>query len=102
MSPCQLPLAMLLPRINVGSLKRILEHLGEPTTSPPIASARGPPHGEKDFDPHESTEGTDLSERAASESQGQGMALLGAPRTQRTGRRRSIQGWLLYTTPTRA
>ena len=27
-----------------GSIQRILEHLGEPTRPPPIASARGPPH----------------------------------------------------------
>jgi len=47
---------------EVGSLKRILEHLGEPTTPPPIASARGPPHREEDFDPHQGTEGIDLRE----------------------------------------
>jgi hypothetical protein len=35
---------------EVGSHKRILEHLGEPTTLPLIASARAPPHREEDFD----------------------------------------------------
>ena len=34
-----------------GSIQRILEHLGEPTRPPPIASARGPPH--EDFDRYE-------------------------------------------------
>lgn len=32
------------------SLQRLLEHLGESTQPPPIAPARGPPHGEEDFD----------------------------------------------------
>jgi hypothetical protein len=47
---------------EVGSIQRILEPLAEPTTPPPIASARGPPHGEEGFDPREGTEGTDRSE----------------------------------------
>ena len=36
-----------------GSIQRILEHIREPTRLPPIASARGPPHGEVDFDRRE-------------------------------------------------
>jgi hypothetical protein len=36
-----------------GSIQRILEHLGELTRPTPIASARGPPHGELDFDQRE-------------------------------------------------
>ena len=44
---------------EVGSLKRVLEHIGEPPTPSPIAAARGPPHWEEDFDPRE---GTDRSE----------------------------------------
>jgi hypothetical protein len=47
---------------EVGSLKSILEHLSEPATPPPIASARGPSGREEDFSPSEGTEGTDLSE----------------------------------------
>ncbi|MGH8586166.1 MAG: hypothetical protein ACREWE_08305 [Gammaproteobacteria bacterium] len=63
-----------------GSITRILAYLGEPTKAPYIAPAgRGPPW-EEDFDTREG--GTfALSERATSESQGQGVALLGAPRT---------------------
>jgi hypothetical protein len=34
-----------------GSIQRILEHLGEPTRSPLIASARGP--SQEDFDRYE-------------------------------------------------
>ncbi len=34
---------------EVGSIQRLLEHLGEPTQPPPTAPARGPPHWE-DFD----------------------------------------------------
>ena len=36
-----------------GSIQQILEHLGEPTPPPPIASAHGPPHGKADFDRRE-------------------------------------------------
>ncbi len=35
------------------SIRRILEHLGEPIRPPPIVSARGPPPGEVDFDRRE-------------------------------------------------
>ena len=57
-------------------------YLGEPTQPPRVApAARGPPDGEEDFDTREGDTFA-LSERAASESQGQGVALLGARRTQ--------------------
>ena len=62
------------------SIARIVAYLGEPTQAPHIAPAACGPPWEKDFEPRQ---GTDLSERAASESQGQGVALLGARRTQR-------------------
>ena len=45
---------------DMASIQRSLEPLAEPITPPPIASARGPPHGEEEFDPREDTEGTDL------------------------------------------
>jgi hypothetical protein len=68
---------------EAASIQRILEYLGEPTQPPRIApAARGPPDGDGDFDTREG-EMFARSERAASESQGQGVALLGARRTQR-------------------
>jgi hypothetical protein len=63
-----------------GSITRSLAYLGLPTQAPHIVpAARGPP-SEKGFEPRQ---GPDLSERAESESQGQGAALPGARRTQR-------------------
>ncbi|MGH9199588.1 MAG: hypothetical protein ACRD1T_28140, partial [Acidimicrobiia bacterium] len=80
-----------------GSITPILAYpLGEPTKAPHIApAARGPPWDEE-FDTREGDTFA-LSEPEASESQGQGVALFGAPRTQQQGRCRPIQGWMFHT-----
>ena len=64
-----------------GSITRILAYLREPTQAPRIAPAARGPAWEEDFDTREGDMFA-LRERAASESQGQGVALLGARRTQ--------------------
>jgi hypothetical protein len=56
---CSAPMRIIAFVTDVGSIQRIFEHIRELTTPPPIASARGPPHGKEDFD---SREGADLSE----------------------------------------
>ena len=65
---------------EVGFIQRILAYLGEPTQAPRVApAARVPPGWDEDFDTREGDTFA-LSERAASESQGQGVVLLGARR----------------------
>ncbi len=84
---CGEPIRIIAFVTDVGSIRRILPTLGEPAQAPCIArAARGSPW-EESFDPGA---GTVLSERAASESQGQEAALV---EDATTGRRRPIQGW---------
>jgi hypothetical protein len=52
---CGEPMQIIAFVTEVDSIQRILEHLGEPTQAPPIASARGPP-GWEDFDQREAAE----------------------------------------------
>jgi len=50
---CSEPLRIIAFITDLGSIQRILEHLGGPTHAPCIAPAtRGPPF-EEDFDPRE-------------------------------------------------
>lgn len=44
---CRAPMRIIAFITDVGSVQRILEHIGEPSTPPRIApAARGPPDGE--------------------------------------------------------
>jgi hypothetical protein len=47
---CAEPMTIIAFLTEAVSIKRILEHIGEPTTPPPIAPARGPPQWEDDID----------------------------------------------------
>jgi hypothetical protein len=43
------PMTIIAFVAEVKSIKRILDHIGEPANPPPMAPARGPPHWETDF-----------------------------------------------------
>jgi hypothetical protein len=56
---CQSPMRIIAFIVDAGTVRKILDHLGEPTQSPKIASARGPPLWEAAM----------ASERAGNDSQ---------------------------------
>jgi hypothetical protein len=47
---CGEPMTSIAFVTAAESIQRLLTHLGEPATPPPIASARGPPQWEEDSD----------------------------------------------------
>jgi hypothetical protein len=47
---CGQPMRIIAFILERPVIERILDHIGEPTTSPPVSPARAPPQGEMDFD----------------------------------------------------
>jgi hypothetical protein len=47
---CAEPMTIIAFVTEAVSIQRILAYIGEPTTPPSIAPARGPPHGDDDLD----------------------------------------------------